>query len=381
MSPLRRARQSGMSLVELMVGMAIGLIGITIITHLYLVNEKYKRSTTGSGTAQVNGAIALYTLERDIRMAGFGLNHSGALGCTCDKVANPNCSSVQYFYDGVYSSPPGPAGGALPPLDFVPVKIIETPDLPDSITMLYGNDPERMLPGKLTESMPQPSSEFKVDGTAGYTINDMVLVTNGSSCMMTQVTQVQSAAAHLQHNPGTSLWNPAGGGSSLPAFPAGANLFNLGNPVWRTYSIDSAATKSKLQLMEVMTATGGPTAAGGAIPIIDDIVDLQAQYGKDTDDNGVVETWNTVQPTSGAQWQQVLAVRVAVLARSGNYERPEVAGGPCEATTSATRPKWGDAGAEQDFPTLLVAGALPSCYKYRVFETIIPLRNMIWRPA
>ena len=47
------------------------------------------------------------------------------------------------------------------------------------ITLLYGNDPERMLPGKLTESMPQPSAEFKVDGTAGYTINDMVLVTNG----------------------------------------------------------------------------------------------------------------------------------------------------------------------------------------------------------
>jgi type IV pilus assembly protein PilW len=374
MSALRN-RQSGMSLVELMVGMAIGLIGITIITHLYLVNEKYKRSTTGSGTAQVNGAIALYTLERDIRMAGFGLNHSGALGCSCDKVANPNCSSVQYFYNGTYSSPPGPAGGALPPLDFVPVKIIETPNLPDTITMLYGNDPERMLPGKLTESMPQPSSEFKVDGTAGYTINDMVLVTNGASCMMTQVTQVQSAAAHLQHNPGQSLWNPAGGGSALPAFPAGANLFNLGNPIWRTYSIGS----NKLQFMEVMTATGGPTAAGGAIPIIDDIVDLQAQYGKDLDDNGIVETWNTVQPTTGAQWQQVLAVRVAVLARSGNYERPEVAGGPCEATTTA--PKWGDEIALQDFPTLLVAGALPSCYKYRVFETIIPLRNMIWRPA
>lgn len=375
MSPLGRKRQSGMSLIELMVGMAIGLIGITIITHLYLVNEKYKRSTTGSGTAQVNGAIALYTLERDIRMAGFGLNHSGALGCSCDKTANPDCSAVQYWYNGTYSSPPGPAGGALPPLEFVPVKIIETANLPDSITMLYGNDPERMLPGKLTESMPQPSSEFKVDGTAGYSINDMVLVTNGGTCMMTQVTQVQDAAAHLQHNPGTSLWNPAGGGSSLPAFPAGANLFNLGNPIWRTYSVAS----SKLQIMEVMTATGGPTVGAVALPIIDDIVDLQAQYGKDTDDNGIVETWNTVQPTSGAQWQQVLAVRVAVLARSGNYERPEVAGGPCEATTTA--PQWGDAGALQDFPTMLVAGALPSCYKYRVFETIIPLRNMIWRPA
>jgi type IV pilus assembly protein PilW len=371
-------RSRGMSLVELMVGMAVGLIGITIITHLYLTNEKYKRSTTGSGTAQVNGAIALYSLERDIRMAGFGLNHSGALGCSCDKVANPSCSSVQYFYNGVYSSPPGPSGGALPPLEFAPVVITETANLPDIITLLYGNDPERMLPGKLTESMPQPSSEFKVDGTAGYTINDMVLVTNGASCMLTQVTQVQDAASHLQHNPGTSLWNPAGGGSSLPAFPAGANLFNLGNPIWRTYSIDSAATKSKLQFMEVLTSG---VIGAGATPIIDDIVDLQAQYGKDTDDNGIVETWNNVTPTSGAQWQQVLAVRVAVLARSGNYERPANAGDPCEATTAANRPKWGDAGALQDFPVLMVAGVLPTCYKYRVFETIIPLRNMIWRPA
>lgn len=377
MRPLRRVRQSGMSLVELMVGMMVGLIGIVIITHLYITNEKYKRSTTGTGTAQVNGAIALYTLERDVRMAGFGLNHSGALGCSCDAVANPGCSPVQYFYNGTYSSPPGPSGGALPPLVFAPVVITETANQADSITLLYGNDPERMLPGTLSESMPQPSAEFKVDGTAGYTVNDMVLVTNGTTCMMTQVTQVQDASSHLQHNPGTSSWNPAGGGSSLPAFPAGSNLFNLGQPIWRSYSIGS----NKLQFLEVISVTGGPSAPAAAVPIVDDIVDLQAQYGKDTDDNGSVETWNTITPTTGPQWQQVLAVRIAVLARSQNYERPSVAGGACEATVTTNRPQWGDPGALQDFPVLMVAGVLPSCYKYRVFETIVPLRNMIWRPA
>jgi type IV pilus assembly protein PilW len=283
---------------------------------------------------------------------------------------------VQYYYNGTYSNPPGPSGGALPPLTFAPVVIIETANQPDALTLLYGNDPERMLPGTLTESMPQPSSEFKVDGTAGYTVNDMVLVTNGSTCMMTQVTQVQDAASHLQHNPGTSLWNPAGGGSLLPGFPAGAKLFNMGQPIWRTYSI----ANNKLQIQEVI-GTGGPSTPASALPIVDDIVDLQAQYGKDTNSDGSVETWNTVMPVSGAEWQQVLAIRIAVLARSQNYERPSVAGGACEATTSATRPKWGDPGALQDFPVLMVAGVLPSCYKYRVFETIVPLRNMIWRPA
>jgi hypothetical protein len=31
------------------------------------------------------------------------------------------------------------------------------------------------------------------------------------------------------------------------------------------------------------------------------------------------------------------------------------------------------------FATFDAPGALPSCYKYRVFETVIPLRNMLWR--
>jgi len=103
-------REAGMSLVELMVGMAIGLIGIVIITHLYLTNEDYKRSTAGAGTAQTNGAIALYTMERDLRMAGYGLNHSGALGCSC---ATAGCSPVQYYYNGTYSSPPAPSSTSM----------------------------------------------------------------------------------------------------------------------------------------------------------------------------------------------------------------------------------------------------------------------------
>ena len=372
------ARQAGMSLIELMVGMAVGLIGITIITHLYITNEKYKRSTSGSGTAQVNGAIALYTLERDVRMAGFGLNHSGALGCSCDTTANPNCSPVQYYYNGGYSTPPGSSSTPLPPLTFAPVVIVETANQPDAITLLYGNDPERMLPGKLTETMPQPSSEFKVDGTAGYTINDMVLVTNGSTCMMTQITQVQDAASHLQHNPGTSAWNPAGGGSLLPGFPAGANLFNLGQPIWRTYSVAS----SRLTLQEILT---GAVVGAAPLALMDDIVDLQAQYGKAVAVEGIVDTWDTVRPTTGDQWKQVLALRIAVLARSQNYERPETPGGDCTATVPGNAPTWGGG---QSFPVLAapltglaVGTSQLRCYKYRVFETVVPLRNMIWRPA
>jgi type IV pilus assembly protein PilW len=262
----------------------------------------------------------------------------------------------------------------LPSLAFVPVLITETPGAADTVTLLFGNAPERALPGTLSESMPQPSSEFKVDGTAGFALNDLIVVAQGSTCMLTQITHVQTSASHLQHNPESS-WNPVGGTSLLPKFTAGATLFNLGNPTWRTYSID--ANRNRLQAQEVLLSV---SAAAAAQPLVDDIVDLQAQYGQDANNDGFVAPaeWTSVSPTTAVGWQQVLAVRLAVLARSGHYVRP-APGSNCDATTDTEPPTWaGGSFVAEDFAT---ATSEARCYKYRVFETTVPLRNMIWRPA
>lgn len=377
-TPSLPRRERGMSLIELMVGMLIGLIGIVIITHLYVTNEQYKRSTTGSGTAQVNGAIALYTLERDVRMAGYGVNHSGALGCSTAVVGG---SPIQYYYEGKgYSNPPL-GGSTLPPLVLAPVVITSVAGSPDVISVLYSSDAERALPGSLSESMPSPSAEFKMDGVAGFEIGNLVVVAQGATCMLTQITQVQTASSNLQHNPGISApFNPPGGGNLLPAFTQGALVFNLGTPTWRTYSINTNPLVNAYKLM--VADIFGVLAPGSnpSVNLVDDIVDLQAQYGRDTNDDGVVETWDTNTPTTATGWTQVLAVRLAVLTRSGNYVRPSVAGGACEATLAI--PDWSgylESGLAGD--RLIIPGGVPSCYKYRVFETIIPLRNMIWRPA
>jgi type IV pilus assembly protein PilW len=359
-------RQAGMSLVELMVGMLIGLIGIVIITHLYLTNEEYKRSTTGAGSAQVNGAVALYTVERDLRMAGFGLNHSGALGCTC---AGANCSQVQYYYNGTYSYPPGASGGARPPLVFAPVVITQVAGAAGTITLLYGNAPERSLPGSLQEPAPPTQLTMKIDGTAGYAINDYVVVTQGATCGMVRLTNVVSASQNLERA-ATSTWNPALGGSTMPNFGNGALLFNLGNPTWRTFSIAS----NRLQALEVLQGVTGTAA----LSLVDDIVDLQAQYGRDSNGDGILQSgeWTITTPTSAAEWQQLMAVRFAVLARSPNYVRP-APGTNCDATVA--QPTWaGGSFLAKDFTTVT---SEDRCYKYRVFETVVPLRNMIWRPA
>jgi len=371
-------REAGMSLVELMVGMLIGLIGILIITHIYITNDKYKRSTTGGGTAQINGTVALYTLERELRMAGYGINHSLALGCTC---AGVNCSPVQYYYNGTSSFPPaGGAAGALPPRVLAPVLITDNPGGPDSITVLYSAANERVLAAQLAEPTAGPNHDYKVDGTQGFADNDLILVVQGGTCLLRQVSKVQVATSTLEHT--TGAFNPVA--SYAPGLTAGAAVFNLGTPtasggpVWRTFSV----ANNQLQAEDVLRSLA-LLPATSAQPLVDDIVDLQAQYGKDDGafgaggalpDDGTVDTWDAVPPADATAWRRVLAVRVAVLARSQNYEKPSVAGGPCEATTAANPPTW--AGG-----ALTVPGGLPSCYRHRVFETVIPLRNMIWRPA
>jgi len=374
--PLFPRRAAGMSLVELMVGMLIGLIGIVIITHLYITNDRYKRSTIGGGTAQINGTVALYTLERELRMAGYGINHSLALGCTC---AGVNCSPVQYYYNGNSSFPPaGAAAGALPPRVLAPVVITDNPGGPDSITVLFSAANERPLPAQLADPTAGPNHDYKVDGAQGFADNNLILLVQGGTCLLRQVSKVQAATTTLEHIAGP--YNPSVA-SYGPGLAAGAAVFNLGTPtatggpVWRTFSV----AQNRLQAEDVLrTLATWPLASQQ--PLVDDIVDLQAQYGKDDGtgggaaDDGVVDTWDAVPPPDATAWRRVLAVRVAVLARSQNFEKPSVAGGPCEATTAANPPTW--AGG-----ALTVPGGLPSCFKHRVFETVIPLRNMIWRPA
>ena len=373
------ASQAGMSLVELMVAMLIGLIGIVIITHLYVTNDQYKRSTTGAGSAQVNGAIALYTLERELRMAGYGFNHPAAQTCSC---ALPNCSPVQYYYTDAKSSfpPAGAAGGALPPRVLAPVVITDNPGGPDSITVLYGVPNERMLPAALTDDTHPTNHDYVVDGVEGFHDNDLIVVTQGATCVLRQISSVQAGTKTLQHR--TGPFNPAA--SFVPGFTLGAAVFSLGNftptgtggPVWRTFTV----ANNRLQAEDVLR-TLAILPATATQQLVDDVVDLQAQYGRDdgsapgtTADDGVVDVWDAAPPVDPLNptfvlWRQVIAVRVGVLVRSQNYEKPDPATGLCGATQAV--PTW--AGGNFTVP-----GGVPSCYKHRVFETVVPLRNAIW---
>jgi type IV pilus assembly protein PilW len=118
---------------------------------------------------------------------------------------------------------------------------------------------------------------------------------------------------------------------------------------------------------------------------MDGIIQLQAQYGHDTDGDGAVDVWNTTSPAAGntTDWSRVIALRVAVLARSGQFEKTAV---------TTTAPTWVDGGGVATAFTMTnVDGTADSGagslgpnnwrnYRYKAFETTIPIRNLIWFP-
>ena len=64
-------KQQGLSLVELMIAMVIGLILMAGISQVLLSGKRSFNTQSGTGTLQENGRFAMYYLQRDIRMAGF----------------------------------------------------------------------------------------------------------------------------------------------------------------------------------------------------------------------------------------------------------------------------------------------------------------------
>jgi type IV pilus assembly protein PilW len=345
----------GMSLPEILAAVLIGLIGMVVIMQVYATSEARKRTTTGTSDAQINGNIALFTLDSAIRSAGFGMvtANNNMLGCTT------------VAYD---------SNRPTPDFNFVMAPVIITvgaAGAPDSITVAAGSSPNVVEGGAFVNSAAS-GADFPLKNAAGFQVGDFVVASeSGLNCSLAEVTgflpaaintvQHANAAAYSYVNGAgqtispTASYNKAGG--SGIGYSSNALLFTLGrSPTVVTYQIGS----DKLQ-----TSTLIPFAP--AADVGDGIVQLKALYGKDTDGDAVVDTWNNTLPANAAQWMQVRAIRIALLSRSGQFEKTAV---------TATAPTWN--GGTAFTMTNPADGTDWHNYRYRVYETVVPLRNMIW---
>ena len=375
----RTLRQAGFTLTEILVAMIIALIGIVMMFQIMENTETRKRTTGAGSDAQVAGAIAIYSIERDLRGAGNGFGYAAnpalnALGCTVNA------------YDAVVGAP-----FTFP---LLPVLIEEVADAPDTVTVFYGNA-DVMAQSLDYVASTATSKKLTYGGRGGIVPGDLMLSVSGGTCDLFEVSDNTAAdAVTIDHTSGAYPRH-------YPARPV--NTVNDAD-----YEYESGAAPTGQPTARYNAPTGTPGASSGvlfnlgrrdlprrnvwqvvgtnltvrdslhngtALAIGDGIVDMQAEYGLSTT---TPPTWQASAP---ANWSQVVAVRVVLLARSQQYEKENV------TTVAPTWTNLNDAAAPYSFTMTNVDGTPDSTpdspnnwrrYRYRVYETVIPIRNTIW---
>ena len=390
----------GFSMVELLVAMTISLIGMIIIFQVFEVSEGIKRTTTTGGDAQQNGAIALYVIDQDIRNAGMGFNDTTYAGCNItayDSTRSPN------------TFPTAPASMLM-----VPVQITSGgSSAPDSMTAFYGSQSLVANSTTLSANMTASTDSLRVQSRYGVRTGDLLLMMQpgaGTRCAMMEVTGLPgNPSDQIDHASGaytvaggatvTARFNPVAGLGVVYTGAGSANatrVFNLGNiydannvsmPVHNTYAIAANALTVKSGFSD-----------NAAAAIADNIVHMRVVYGLDDGVNNGTITYNAAYTTGDGivdrfvdgsttpNWQYVIAVRIAVVARSAMAEKPSsgIPSDPCD-TTSAF-PTWSGTVWSTAAPNLMTALDVSAdanwrCYRYKVFETTLPLRNWIWKSS
>jgi type IV pilus assembly protein PilW len=367
-NPRHHRKSTGISLVEIMVGLVIGMLAVLVIYQVFADSEARKRTTTSTNDAQFNGMVSLLSIDRDVRQAGYGYA-SGSAATTI-----MGCSVRAYNQDATPTA-----------INFrlVPVLITDGgPGLSDKITVTYSTSAKLSVPVPMWQPAPGAANYQMINNADkfGFEVGDFTLAfEDGKDCSLAVITGISGGGSDvMNHTPGQSNYDKPGGLGV--DYSASAQLFNLGNPTIVQYFVGDAPDYN-LSISDLKL--GAPGNAANTLAVADNIVNLQAQYGVDNHGDGVIDNWqepdgpiwgeSTTTP-SMANLLSIKAIRVAIVARSMRLENPTGAGGTCDFNVTAPV-VWKD-----DPATVVDLSAIPDwkCYRYKVFQTIIPLRNMLW---
>ncbi len=352
-----QAHQRGFSLIEILVGLVIGLIVTLVISQTLIGFEGQKRTTSGNADAQTSGSIALYMIQRQVQMAGYGVpiyTNNSPLRCT-----NSN-TAFDHDNDAAATTP-------TPAINLSPVTIVDggtATGASDSITLGRSQGDFAGLPVTISGSSALPV--VVVENNMGCRVGDVALLMNqaGTTCALRKVTAITGTTKITLNTADTS---------DIAIVDGATRISCPGTWFSVTYSVQNGT------LFETPSTSDSVAVQR---PIMSNIVNFQAQYGVAASaTSGPVTNWVNATGTwaalSVADRNRIRAVRLVIVARNELLERDVVANPPC-ATGLCT---WeGDAaGVAGTSSSVDIRGTANwNRYRYRTFETVIPLRNMTW---
>jgi type IV pilus assembly protein PilW len=334
----RRGR--GFSLVELLIGLVISMMGLAAVSTMMMNFSKKRTSITQTLGAQDNGVMALYRLERDIGQAGYAL------------LPLQGCATI--------------VNGASAAFAPYPVQVQDGGTGASDVITVRGANPASGIPGTeldASSGTSMTSNQYNVRSSVGFSVNDIVAATQ--TCTMTPINSV--ATTVLGYNYTTS---------TLPNSSATGYLAYFGQPgefTHRQYAVGPSA----------LTVADYPAFVTSNL--VDNIVFLKAQYGlagSITGSPATVARWVSGATTldgsnclgTSVHPNCVVAVRVGVVARSVSAG-PETIDQP---SSFPVLPQIMSGATEIGAAVTYTVTAANTTVRYRAYSTIIPLKNVIW---
>src|SRR6267154_1802933 len=160
-------KQRGFSLIEIMVGIVIGMIAVLVIYQIFAAAEGIKRNTTGSGDAQQNGLLSSFMLSIELANASNGIAVAAKDLMTCPATADPATSFRP-----------------------IPVLITDHGANSDEFVAFYSQSNSGIVLAPFT-SPASAANPFVVRSPMGFKTGDIVVaVSEGGSCAASQITAI-----------------------------------------------------------------------------------------------------------------------------------------------------------------------------------------------
>ncbi len=286
--------QSGFSIVELLVAMAISLVLLTGIYQVFLGNTETYRVNENYARLQENGRFTLDFLTREVRSAGYygcfsdsgnlrsALNSSGSFLYNFDRaVEGFESSSATAWSPTVDASLDSPLGGS-------------------DILTIRRTAPTVFM--RVSADMTANNANISISGVTEDLNGDILLI---NDCQESWVFQSFSAGSPIVHD--TS--NPVLPGNSQDNF---TYAFGVGSDVYKIETVSYFVRNN--DAVPAQPSLYRQIGSAAAEEILQGIENMQILYGEDTNSDGDVEFYRTANDV--ADWDDVLSVRIGLLVRT-----------------------------------------------------------------
>lgn len=311
-----RLRQRGLSLIELMIAITLGLVLMAGVTQMFLSSQTVFHTQQAMSRIQENGRLGMEFMAKDIRMAGY-------MGCLSDstEISNTLKTADNFAYRmgiGIegYTAPlsGSEAGMALSPPPIAGTDILAVRGAGGAGAVVTTNNSSAQVfarnTGKVDGACPGNTASY-----SGICIGDILVIADCFKGRVFQATNITSVGAS-----GTEL-NIAHAGNLTPGNLmtswGGANPDMVFDP-----GADVLIAKHTVYFIAISPSTGEPSlyqninGAATSFELLSGVEDMHLTYSR-ADAPG---DYKTAADLGSAAWSSqdnpVVSVRVQLLVRS-----------------------------------------------------------------